>query len=560
MSQETKPQPKYDQPTKKVARERSLSHAVELLTSRREDAAIVPKDYVNRVKAALLTSDVGTDASVAKECVESDIASWMKFRATNLGSRSPADLTVAYLAGPEPSNDLTALIQLGLRPENIWAFEVDTGAITNGVADLKQLGIRGVKFVPVSMDEYFIGTPRRFDIIYLDACGPLPSHVQKTTRLIADIFRHGALAPLGVLITNFSRPDISQAHTLESYASLVAAYLYPKGFVERDGSMVEGPETQGYYLTSADGPAECFTSAVKNDFDAHYGAFITRQIIDIAEIIAPAVRLSVSKLQQVLFDRDLASAAARGSRFVRFNAAAFADPDDDEDAVAVEDFDLDGDAISDSSFYTLLWTLAALGFYEVDENFEKPTESVHKFARNWKNQLCGSPPGKIQSEAVIAAFYAWRHDQSLWSPAMKQIGSFPYRDKMPFLCDVPTEEIGFYPAFAQLAYPAHPNVREARRFRYVAEGKSTPMFLDVIVFDECRYVYDWLSAMHLVTSDWFDLSAQLTFRFALDAIVKERRWMGDDFLYGCHVVGESPEFPTAQLAERIDLNQGQIEK
>lgn len=82
------------------------------------------------------------------------------------------------------------------------------------------------------------------------------------------------------------------------------------------------------------------------------------------------------------------------------------------------------------------------------------------------------------------------------------------------------------------------------------------MFLDVIPFDECRYVYDWLSATHLVTEDCFDLSAQLTFRFALDAIVKERRRFGDDFLYGCHVVGESDTFTTDQLSQRIDLSPG----
>lgn len=56
-----------------------------------------------------------------------------------------------------------------------------------------------------------------------------------------------------------------------------------------------------------------------------------------------------------------------------------------------------------------------------------------------------------------------------------------------------------------------------------------------------------------MSEDWFDLSSQLVFRFALDGIVKERRWFGDDFLYGCHVVGECNEFPTATLTARTDL-------
>jgi hypothetical protein len=578
--------PSYSQPTKNKARSLALAHAVTMLTTRRDEAAIVPADYVDRVKAALLASDVQGDAITAAACEQSDIASWQAFRANSVGTRTAEELTVAYLAGPEPSNDLLALIELGVRPENIWAFEIDPQAIATGMADLKALGLRGVKFVPVSMDDYFIGTPRRFDIIYFDACGPLPSNKQKTVRLIVDIFKHGALAPLGVLISNFSRPDISKPHTLTDYASLVASYLFPKGFLETDGSTIEGPLAHGYELRNPTNSAECFLSKVEADFEKHYGAFITRQIMDIAEIVAPTVRLNNSKLHKVLFEEDLKKATARGRRFVKFNPAAFAD--DEEDAVDNEletnpemdqetghaleaeielgdqgkdgcatNIEMDGDAIADPSFFSLVWTLAALGFYEIDENFEAPPASVKTFAKAWKNQLIGSPAGAVAIEDLIAAFYAWRHDESLWSPEMKAIGSFPYRQAMPFLCDVPSSELGFYPAFAQLAYPAHPNIREARRWRYLAEGKTTPMFLDVIAFDECRYVYDWLSAMHLVTNDWHDLSAQLTFRFALDAIVKERRWFGDDFLYGCHAVGEDYMFPTSELTQRIDLSPGQ---
>ena len=47
---------------------------------------------------------------------------------------------------------------------------------------------------------------------------------------------------------------------------------------------------------------------------------------------------------------------------------------------------------------------------------------------------------------------------------------------------------------------------------------------------------------------------QHTFRFALDGIAREKRWMGDDFLYGCHVVGESKEFPMSDLEPRLDLS------
>lgn len=569
-SDQTSKSPNYNQPTKNKARLRSLAHAVDLLTTRRQEAAIVSADYPSRIKTAFAESGNAIWASTASSCEAADIASWQEFRQEAVGSRSPAELTVAYLAGPEPSNDLLVLLELGLRPENIWAFEVDADAIAAGLDELKSVGLRGVKFVPVSIGDYFVGTPRRFDIIYLDACGPLPSKKQKTTKLLVDIFRYSALSPLGVLVTNFAEPDVSKSDTLENYSSLVAAYLFPKSFVEDDGHMIEGPPVYGYsaydresapeptgdgsedYDEDGDRDSLSFPEEVRTNFSAHYGSFISRQIMDIAEIVAPTKRLVDGGLYKVLFDKDLSKAVERGRRFAKFNDEAI--QEDSEGLCRPIDVDMDGDAIINSSMFSLIWTLAWLGFYTVDDNFRPPTPQVKEFAKAWKNQLIGSSPNEPTAENLIACFYAWCHDEALWTPAMKAIRNFPYKQVMPFLCDWPTHEIGFYPAFAQLAYPAHPNIRETQRFTYIAEGKSTRMFLDVIPFDECRYVYDWLSATHLVTGDWFDLSAQLTFRFALDAIVKERRWFGDDFLYGCHVVGESEAFPTGQLSQRVDLS------
>jgi hypothetical protein len=298
-------------------------------------------------------------------------------------------------------------------------------------------------------------------------------------------------------------------------------------------------------------------------------------------------RLLNADLWKIAFNDDLKTAIARGKRLVIFNEEelgggggaefdgadaanqsatdATADPHNAVDKILAEiesseeagkeNIDSDGDAIVDSDLFSLMWTLAACALYPVDINFEPPPAGAKKLIGDWHNALVGKLPVRHIRELkdLVALYYAWRHDQSLWSEAMQRIGRFPYRERMPFLCDVPTSEIGFYPAFAQLAYPAHPNVRETRRFRYVAETKVTPMFMDVIAFDECRYVYDWISAMHLTPEDWDDLSAQLTFRFALDGIAKDKRWFGSDFLYGCHVVGESADFPTSELTLRQNV-------
>jgi hypothetical protein len=595
------PKETYRQPTKAIARQNAISHAVDLMTTRRTHAAVVSADHVERIRSHLLQRGWIGDDEAALACDQLDIDSWRGFRNQVIGAKEPTEITVAYLAGPEPSNDLEVFLKCGIRPENIWAFEIEKGAFESGLGDIKKSGLRGVKLVPVSIEDYFTGTPRRFDVIYIDACGPLPSQDQKTARLLVNLFRHSALAPLGVLITNFAKPDVSSDQKIEPYAQLVASYLYPKSFRDAPaGGITDDAWADGFVLRNDAERKESFYHEVCENFDHYYGSFITRHLYDIAALIAPFIRLSNSRLLGVVLKGDFNAAVERGKRLVRFAPHVFEGADEegeegltesdtgktndsalnDEAMVAaistivsnepfeseglelgeVDDRDTDGDAIVDSSLFSLLWTLAACGCYETDSNFDAPPVTIKKFLEGWVTQIYGTPTDKKAASDIVAAYYAWRHDPALRSDAMQKIANYPYRERMPILCDVPTEEIGLYPAFAQLAYPAHCNVRETKRYCYIAEGKTTTMFLDVLPFDECRYVYDWLSALHLVPDDWNDISAQLTFRFALDAIAKEGRWYGDDFLFGCHAIGECEEFPMSELGPRAKINKQRVRK
>ncbi|WP_095088943.1 hypothetical protein [Mesorhizobium sophorae] len=581
----------YQQPTKEAARRKAISRAVKLVTTRRANAAVVPADHITRIRTHLLTSDAVGDFDVAMACDTADIKSWRRFRSSVIGTRKASEISVAYLAGPEPSNDLQVFLECGVRPENIWAFEDEKKTFASGLGNLRQTALlRGVKFVPISIEDYFTGTPRRFDVIYLDACGPLPSQDQKTTRLLANLFRHSALAPLGVLITNFARPDVSSDQKMEPYAHLVSSYLYPKSFLDAPGGGITGgAQEHGLMLRNDNDQSESFYHEVAKNFDHYYGTFITRHIFDIAALIAPLARLANSKLLGLIFKGEVKQAAERGERFVRFKPDVYGDnnaeesdeassgssqsgydisadlegapakTESDDDVSAdglkseMEQTEMDGDAIIDPPAFSLLWTFAACGYYASGSDFDEIPADCEKFLNGWLSQLYGTPTDKKTAPDIVAAYYAWRHDTAFRSEAMRELSSYPYQEKMPFLCDVPTQEIGLYPAFAQIAYPAHCNIREAKRYQYVAEGKTASMYLDVLPFDECRYVYDWLSALHLIPDDWNDLSAQLTFRFALDGIAKENRWYGEDFLFGCHVVGESQKFPMSELGARSQI-------
>ena len=109
----------YRQPTKEKVRREALAHAVALVTNRRADAAVVGRQHVRRVREALRRRNYPGDAHAVSRCLDCDVATWEESWDEKVGSRKTSKITVAYLSGPEPSNDLRVLMKLGIRPENI---------------------------------------------------------------------------------------------------------------------------------------------------------------------------------------------------------------------------------------------------------------------------------------------------------------------------------------------------------------------------------------------------------------------------------------------------------
>jgi hypothetical protein len=126
--------------------------------------------------------------------------------------------------------------------------------------------------------------------------------------------------------------------------------------------------------------------------------------------------------------------------------------------------------------------------------------------------------------------------------------------QMPMFCDVPTAELAFFPIVSQYMVPAIYNTELARRFSYVASGKKTRMFLDIIPFDNCRYVFDWLPTPHLVGDSFAFLSQQLVYRYAIDALTKNCMRYNSEYLFGGNVVGvNEPGFLEKILNARVRL-------
>jgi hypothetical protein len=537
-------QPTYDEEVKRLSRQKALSRAVRLVTRDRDRAAVVSADHVRRARKSTRRSDSTYDRDAAGRLHRNDVVKWERFRRQCIGRRKASEITVAYLAGPQPTNDLLELIRLGVRPENIWAFENKAALAEAGAKDIKRLATRGVKFVHVGIEDFLIATSRRFDIIYLDACTSFPLGC----RMVGTVFRHSALEPLGVLITNFSKPDTGNPEILERNTRAIAAYLFPKRFWTRpNGNIVEGPQAYDYVLTSDDRlpendqakdpgrPQKVFVDTVRRRFGHYYGEFVTRSIMDVASVISPMSRLAESPLWKQLALREVAVVAERGKAMLAFGE---------------EGEPLNGEAIGASDTTSLLWAFAACGAYGPLVEASAPPTEHGAFLKGWMRDLRGLPQAKIDAAGLVAAYHGLRIDRELQSDTLRRVTSYKY-SQMAFLCDPPNAELGFYPAIAQIAHPMHCNVRKARRYHYVA--KTNEMYLDVLPFDECRYVYDWLAAPALMIEDWSDESRQLAYRFALDGIAKSAHVYESDILHGCNVIGIDTEFPAHELPRRRKL-------
>jgi len=64
------------------------------------------------------------------------------------------------------------------------------------------------------------------------------------------------------------------------------------------------------------------------------------------------------------------------------------------------------------------------------------------------------------------------------------------------------------------------------------------MFMDMVILDECRYLYDWMPTADMFSEAIGDIERQLAYRFALDGVSKHARWYNSEYFSGTAVVDQ----------------------
>ena len=504
----------YSEVEKQIARNEALKFAITSLTKNRHKSTVARKSYVRDIKDYLQTNGTQYDKEISSFLSESEIIQWESFYESIIRNKKSKELRVAYLSGPNPENDIEILVENGILPENIWAFESDNKTYTKAVMSALNSQFPFVKIYKGQIENYLKILPFKFDIIYLDFCGTVAS--KKTLSVVRDIFNYQKLETLGVLITNFALPNndnIRNTDYRDNLNLLAANYLFPKSFTENythlGGGIRESAESYGIYQD------EFFKIAKRNEM-TFYSQFITRILYDLPSVIIPYQRLANNKSLIKLF-------------FKNFNKSSFEE-------------DYHEDILCFPNENALIWGLS---------NVFIKKESFIKLFDKFNKQLSINADAKtlIEKIELVCYFITERSQDNLHSDKLEKIRNHWNSIDKYIFCDVflfhQLKDI----LIGQLTSPYYYNVDYTRRWTYKA--KETDMFMDLITYDECRYVFDWMPTLDMFEEGIEDWNRQLSLRFAMDSITKHRRWYNNEFFSGTAVVDENAKtFEAKELKKR----------
>lgn len=513
----------YQQPVKQKAREFLWEYAVRILTSKRETAQVLNKEFI----AALWNyafDDVLVKYGLYKKPQKTLLKSWENFADTVYGKKHPRDLRIAYFSGPEPENDLEVLLKLGVIPENIWAIESDGATYKTALSRLHDK-FPTLKLFHGSLESFIDIHPIPFDVFYLDSTKPFFARDGGIFKTIHHLLERQALTEIGILIINSATP----APTKESI-DFLTRYFYPQEWVE--GAVFNKKTDSGEPITwPIEGPTmvpidpDALSTIISNNWDASYSAFCTHYPMLYANLCIPAYRiLTGNSAKRQLFTSDTSKIQKNISKASDVSWLMDMLGDTEEiltppTETAGEKLDaFGGDLITTPTDFPFSCFLMGLG--DLD----------NALAKHWTDLFSQRHSGTSRCDAILMCDLLRRVQEGYFPvlsetllEALPRIHAAIPDNKGGIFCDTPTIGLWVETAMNQLGFPYHSQINAHRRIKYCA--KATTMMADVFVFDRCRAFYDWLPMLDLYSTDLLNVERQIIARSCLHAIHRQIRWL-----------------------------------
>jgi len=502
----------YKQGAKNNVRHTVIKRAVELLTTERQSACCVRRSYVRDLYDYFLHQEESHEQIEVRKIDLGYLREWESMHTDYTGVKRSSELSVCYLAGPEPENDFNEFISLGVLPQNIWAFECERSTYLQALHSIDSTDYLQPKLIKTSIERFFENTPKRFDIVYIDACAPIVSD-QHALRCVSSMFKCHRLNSPGILISNFAGIDSSNKQELDEFNDIIARYFYvksnPKAVLIDD--MGEIRYKEGFALKR---------EIVEKNFEQYYGNFITAMVCNAGSITTPTLRFANSNfLQQLSVTKPIPN-----------HQYSY----------------IDVNTIENNTLYKYLASNQFLSQKKADyRGIARLTKLAKELSASDSCYDLLASSRKLYDVRIC--------NDNLCPELADALNFFDNDSKMYQFLDKPNRILFFDSVINQLAYPMHYSSDKIMRLSYVA--KQTRMFTDLILFDECRYIYDWLPAIHQISNAFSNASWQYTFRFALDGLVKQRINNNNEFFFRGSVISKTIDgFEAKRIPERNFLN------
>ena len=259
---------------------------------------------------------------------------------------------------------------------------------------------------------------------------------------------------------------------------------------------------------------------VSENLEEEYGEFVTSMICDAASITIPSLRFCNSSYLQIVSSTT---------------------------PIISKDYSFfDVNTIKDNTLYKFL---AANRFLQQKSINYPGIDRINKLA----SELSGTGV-HFDLLSSLRKLYEVRSTIDTICPGiMDTVNFFDSSQALYQFLDKPNRVLFLDSVINQMSYPMHYVSNKAIRFSYIAKAKR--MFTDLLLFDECRYVYDWIPAIHQIPMAFTNPSWQYTFRFGLDGLIKQRLNYNNEFFFQGSVVSKTtPGFEAQNFPKRIKLN------
>lgn len=508
----------YKNEIKELSRELIWNHAIDSLTTCRESSRILNKVYLKKLWKYAIDENI-IKYGVKSNCNDRYFLDWLSFSDIVYGHKRAEEIKIAFFCGPEPENDVNHLLTLGVRIENIYAFESDKTVFKSAIDSLREnyptLKIYNGKIENFTRSNFVV-----FDIIYLDFTGSLLT-VFKT---VCAIFDNNALSSLGILAINTCYPDKTEDNInfLATYFHYQSCFEYPVYFGREEGEnysgrFIESSSCYGYDYKKT-------KELINANFEEAYSAFQTSFVINYSNHIKPfmAVINNIITYQRLFNPNKTVLKKAINSFYER------------------------------EEIYWEPEQYALFHFFQYISNpkweqFFKIEKGENAFSRKDSIDLLYSffnaPYEKF--EEILS--------KDLQDALPKINDNLPDKIHLGLFCDVPMPHLWLEQAINQLGYAYHINTSNHKRFNYTANTRQ--MCLDIFTFDQCRALYDWLPMIEYYGDDLSIIERQIISRMCMDAINKQTIHILENQYFGSALIGinERPWSCNYHFEDRVNL-------